>query len=227
MTGGGQLRQSDPPDPIGSVPPPWLTELAESASRMDVAPPLRPPPSGGRPSAVLILFGAGPGGPDLLFIQRSQGLRQHPGQPAFPGGAMDDADPGPAAAALREAAEEAGVDPARRRGPGHPARAVHRAQRFPGGPRSGVVAFSGPGLGGGPARGGGRGTDRPRRTGRPGEPGNGPHPYRPDRAGVPGQGTVHLGFYGGPGRSLADARGLGSSLEHRCGARHRGRWRTG
>jgi 8-oxo-dGTP pyrophosphatase MutT (NUDIX family) len=111
VTGGGQLRQSDPPDPIGSVPPPWLTELAESASRMDVAPPLRPPPSGGRPSAVLILFGAGPGGPDLLFIQRSQGLRQHPGQPAFPGGAMDDADPGPAAAALREAAEEAGVDP--------------------------------------------------------------------------------------------------------------------
>jgi 8-oxo-dGTP pyrophosphatase MutT (NUDIX family) len=111
VTGGGQLEQSDPPDPIGSVPPRWLTELAESASRMDVAPPLRPPLSGGRPSAVLILFGDGPGGPDLLFIQRSQGLRQHPGQPAFPGGAMDDADPGPAAAALREAAEEAGVDP--------------------------------------------------------------------------------------------------------------------
>ncbi len=111
MTGGGQLQQSDPPDPIGSVPPRWLTQLAESASRMDVAPPLRPPLSGGRPSAVLILFGDGPGGPDLLFIQRSQGLRQHPGQPAFPGGAMDDADPGPAAAALREAAEEAGVDP--------------------------------------------------------------------------------------------------------------------
>jgi 8-oxo-dGTP pyrophosphatase MutT (NUDIX family) len=111
VTGGGQLEQSDPPDPIGPVPPHWLTELAESASCMEVAPPLRPPLSGGRPSAVLILFGDGPGGPDLLFIQRSQGLRQHPGQPAFPGGAMDDADPGPAAAALREAAEEAGVDP--------------------------------------------------------------------------------------------------------------------
>src|SRR5271166_6020557 len=79
---------------------------------MDVAPPLRPPPSGGRPAAVLILFAEGPAGPDLLFIQRSQGLRQHPGQPAFPGGAIDAADTGAAAAALREAAEEAGVDPA-------------------------------------------------------------------------------------------------------------------
>jgi 8-oxo-dGTP pyrophosphatase MutT (NUDIX family) len=92
-------------------PPRWLAELAESAARMDVAPPLQPPSSGGRPSAVLILFADGPGGPDLLFIQRSQGLRQHPGQPAFPGGAIEDADLSPVAAALREAAEEAGVDP--------------------------------------------------------------------------------------------------------------------
>ena len=76
---------------------------------MDVAPPLQPPPSGGRPAAVLILFADGPGGPDLLFTQRSQGLRQHPGQP-LPGGAIEDADSGPAAAALREAAEEAGVN---------------------------------------------------------------------------------------------------------------------
>jgi 8-oxo-dGTP pyrophosphatase MutT (NUDIX family) len=92
-------------------PPHWLTELADSAARMDVMPPLQPPASGGRPSAVLILFADGPDGPDLLFIQRSQGLRQHPGQPAFPGGAIEDADQDPVAAALREAAEEAGVDP--------------------------------------------------------------------------------------------------------------------
>ncbi|MGA2824917.1 MAG: CoA pyrophosphatase [Streptosporangiaceae bacterium] len=98
------------PDPRRQ-PPHWLTELADSAARMDVMPPLQPPVSGGRPSAVLILFADGPDGPDLLFIQRSQGLRQHPGQPAFPGGAIEDADLGPVAAALREAAEEAGVDP--------------------------------------------------------------------------------------------------------------------
>ena len=35
-----------------------------------------------------------------------------PGSPAFPGGAIDESDAGPAQAALREAAEEARVDPA-------------------------------------------------------------------------------------------------------------------
>ena len=54
----------------------------------------------------------GRGGPDLLLVQRSPWLRRHAGQPAFPGGAIDAADHGPVGAALREAAEEAGVDPA-------------------------------------------------------------------------------------------------------------------
>jgi len=91
--------------------PPWLAALAESAARMTVPSPLRPPPGGGRPSAVLILFGDGPDGPDLLLVQRSLSLRRHAGQPAFPGGAIDESDSGPVAAALREAAEEAQVDP--------------------------------------------------------------------------------------------------------------------
>jgi 8-oxo-dGTP pyrophosphatase MutT (NUDIX family) len=60
---------------------------------------------------VLILFGEGPDGPDLLLLQRSLSLRRHAGQPAFPGGAIDESDSGPVAAALREAAEEAQVDP--------------------------------------------------------------------------------------------------------------------
>lgn len=95
----------------GAEVPPWLAGLAESATRMTVPPPLRPPPGGGRPSAVLILFGDGPDGPDLLLVQRSLSLRRHAGQPAFPGGAIDESDSGPVAAALREAAEEAQVDP--------------------------------------------------------------------------------------------------------------------
>jgi 8-oxo-dGTP pyrophosphatase MutT (NUDIX family) len=95
--------------PVGPVPA-WLRELAAAAKTMEVPPLIAPPERGGKPSAVLILFADGLGGPDLLFIQRSQGLRLHPGQPAFPGGSID-AGEGPVAAALREAAEEVGVDP--------------------------------------------------------------------------------------------------------------------
>jgi 8-oxo-dGTP pyrophosphatase MutT (NUDIX family) len=79
---------------------------------MDVPRVVRPPVSGGRHSAVLVLFGAGPGGPDLLYIQKNEGLRRHAGQPAFPGGKIEEADDGPVAAALREGAEETGLDPA-------------------------------------------------------------------------------------------------------------------
>jgi 8-oxo-dGTP pyrophosphatase MutT (NUDIX family) len=92
--------------------PGWLTDLARAIAGMVVPLPLQPPPGGGRPSAVLILFGDGPSGPDLLLVQRSPNLRRHAGQPAFPGGAIDESDGGPVPAALREAAEEAGVDPA-------------------------------------------------------------------------------------------------------------------
>ncbi len=92
--------------------PAWLSDLAESAGEMDVPLGLRPPPGGGRPSAILILFGTGTHGPDVLLVQRSQTLRRHAGQPAFPGGVIDADDDGPASAALREAAEEAHVDPA-------------------------------------------------------------------------------------------------------------------
>jgi 8-oxo-dGTP pyrophosphatase MutT (NUDIX family) len=71
-----------------------------------------PPPGHRRRSAVLALFGDGPGGPDLLLTERSATLRSHAGQVAFPGGALDPGDDGPVGAALREAEEEAGVDPA-------------------------------------------------------------------------------------------------------------------
>ena len=93
-------------------PPGWLRDLAATAAVMEVPKIARPPASGGRHSAVLVLFGDGAHGPDLLYIQRSQGLRRHPGQPAFPGGKLEASDDGPIAAALREAMEETGLDPA-------------------------------------------------------------------------------------------------------------------
>jgi 8-oxo-dGTP pyrophosphatase MutT (NUDIX family) len=93
-------------------PPEWLRRLATSATVMEVPKVARPPASGGRRSAVLVLFGDDARGPDLLYIQRSEGLRRHPGQPAFPGGRIEAGDDGPVAAALREAVEETGLDPA-------------------------------------------------------------------------------------------------------------------
>jgi 8-oxo-dGTP pyrophosphatase MutT (NUDIX family) len=65
-----------------------------------------------RRSAVLILFGEGPGGPDVLLIEKSAHLRSHAGQPAFPGGGADAGEDYPVGTALREAQEEVGVDPA-------------------------------------------------------------------------------------------------------------------
>ncbi len=94
--------------------PAWLRPLVEAVRSATATDFLRigapqPPPTGGRRSAVLILFGPGP---DLLLIERSDRLRKHAGQPAFPGGAVDPGDDGPVATALRESAEEVGLDPA-------------------------------------------------------------------------------------------------------------------
>jgi 8-oxo-dGTP pyrophosphatase MutT (NUDIX family) len=96
----------------GGDAPAWLRRLAAAAAVMDVPRVVRPPATGGRRSAVLVLFGEGTDGPDLLYIQKNEGLRRHAGQPAFPGGKVEDGDDGPVAAALREAAEETGLDPA-------------------------------------------------------------------------------------------------------------------
>src|SRR4051812_32712672 len=64
-----------------------------------------------RRSAVLILFGEGPRGADVLLIEKAAHLRTHAGQPAFPGGGADPGDDYPVGTALREAEEEAGIDP--------------------------------------------------------------------------------------------------------------------
>src|SRR5581483_337950 len=88
--------------------PPWLRTLVAGAPSVTVPPALRPPANGARAAAVLILFGDGP---DVLLIQRADTLRKHAGQPAFPGGGVDPGDGGAVGAALREAAEETGLDP--------------------------------------------------------------------------------------------------------------------
>jgi 8-oxo-dGTP pyrophosphatase MutT (NUDIX family) len=108
----GEQAPGDAAPGGGPAAPAWLQRLAVAAARMTVPADRRPPAAGGRRSAVLILFGEGAAGPDVLLLQRSPGLRDHAGQPAFPGGSIEPEDDGPAGAALREAAEEALVDPA-------------------------------------------------------------------------------------------------------------------
>ncbi len=95
--------------------PAWLEPVRRGADQITVDELTRfVPPAGSRTreGAVLMLFGEGPAGPDLLLTERAHDMRSHPGQVSFPGGSIDAGDPSPEAAALREAEEEVGVDPA-------------------------------------------------------------------------------------------------------------------
>jgi len=57
------------------------------------------------PAAVLVAITDRPE-PGVILTTRTQSLRRHAGQVAFPGGRIDPGDDGPVAAALREAEEE-------------------------------------------------------------------------------------------------------------------------
>ncbi|MCW2791580.1 MAG: ADP-ribose pyrophosphatase YjhB, family [Nocardioides sp.] len=94
-------------------PPDWLLPVVEAATRITVHDLTRfmpPEDSDARLGAVLMLFGEGPDGPDLLLTERAHHMRSHPGQVSFPGGSIDPGET-PRQAALREAQEETGLDP--------------------------------------------------------------------------------------------------------------------
>lgn len=101
-------------DPSPQRPPSWWEPLltrVRSARTADFS-RVPTPTRGGRLSAVLVLLGEDrPGEPDVLLLQRAATLRTHAGQPAFPGGAADPQDRDASATALREAAEEVGLEP--------------------------------------------------------------------------------------------------------------------
>ena len=66
-----------------------------------------------RKAAVMIGLFEQEGETTLIFIRRASTLRSHSGEIAFPGGSVDATDESPVRAALREAQEEIGLQPAR------------------------------------------------------------------------------------------------------------------
>jgi 8-oxo-dGTP pyrophosphatase MutT (NUDIX family) len=96
--------------------PDWWRPLLDRvrAARAEDFTRWRTPTGGGRDSAVLVLLAdadqRADGSPDVLVLQRAATLRNHAGQPAFPGGAAEPGDTGAADTALREAWEEVGLD---------------------------------------------------------------------------------------------------------------------
>jgi 8-oxo-dGTP pyrophosphatase MutT (NUDIX family) len=88
-----------------SRPPAWEPEQRSDGARFR-------PQEATRPAAVLIALVPAQDGLRVLFTRRSADLPDHPGQISLPGGRVDDSDASAEAAALREAHEETGLDPA-------------------------------------------------------------------------------------------------------------------
>lgn len=138
LAGAGQgSENSRVGDLTPAAAPPWLTPLIERPDAVKSAYRRRMPADvlaalaaanataavagARRDAAVLVLFSGPQGGSpgtlpddaDLLVTVRASTLRHHAGQAAFPGGATDLGDDGPVHTALREAAEETGIDAGR------------------------------------------------------------------------------------------------------------------
>ncbi|MGH7044687.1 MAG: CoA pyrophosphatase [Acetobacteraceae bacterium] len=73
--------------------------------------PLSPGSQAPIPAAVLVGV-VGGREPAVLLTKRNEHLRRHAGQISFPGGRIEVADANASVAALREAQEEVGIDPA-------------------------------------------------------------------------------------------------------------------
>jgi len=97
------------------MPPPETPTFSEARERFRAALSARPARTlridGFRPAAVLVPLLRRPEGPTLLFTRRTTRVSQHKGEISFPGGGAEQGEDA-VAAALREAREEVGLDPA-------------------------------------------------------------------------------------------------------------------
>ena len=136
------------------------------------------------------------GGEDVVLTERRRHLRSHPGQVAFPGGALDPGDAGPVAAALREAQEEVGPRPGRRRGRRRRCRRSTCPRAASSSPRcSAWWARPVAGPGGRPGRGRAGGAGAAVRPDRPRRPVHRTPPERLRRPGVRGRRPARLGLH--------------------------------
>ena len=88
-----------------------LEQLRRHLGAQIAADPARgAPPPGQTPAAVLVPIVPAPSGCYLLLTRRTDGLSNHRGEIAFPGGRLEPGET-PPAAALREAHEELGIEP--------------------------------------------------------------------------------------------------------------------
>ena len=115
MSEGGPPPPTPPgaevPDPAGAAAQlraPTLQQIRDGLARHEA----QRAPSLGRAAAVLVPLLPRPDGLHVLFTRRSTKLKTHSGQVSFPGGSVDEADSDVRQAALREAREEVGLDPA-------------------------------------------------------------------------------------------------------------------
>ena len=99
------------PDRLPSPPPELMPVVVEDPEGVPGRVPNFPDGPRREAAVLILIYPDADGDAYLVLTERSPGDHRHAGQISLPGGAIDAADPSVAAAALREAAEEVGLDP--------------------------------------------------------------------------------------------------------------------